>query len=112
MDENEQRAAGRFFVGKFASSDILRVWFESGEDYSVLQGILPFIFVISPSDADALVPLATGSWTEILTKIRNNEKITQKMISVVISERKPVHQDSSSDELILDEPQDGFVSKH
>jgi hypothetical protein len=111
LQADEMRAAGRFLVGKVVAWEVLKQWFLDGEDDSVLPGILPFVFAITSADAVAMMPMASKRWDGILSKISNNEKPTQKMVTALCATRKVAERNESEDEIELDEPQTGFLEK-
>jgi hypothetical protein len=114
--EIDMRNVGKFMAGKFIAYDVLKAWFEGGENDEVIAGVAPFFFVISASDARLLISFASERWNEILTAVGNGEKVSQRMISVATAGRNPIRMavelDGSGDEVPdLEEPEHTFAGK-
>lgn len=87
LDEGEIKISARFMIVKFTCYDTLLQWFADGEDDSILTAMIMFICVLTPSDAESLEGRASERFDLIIEKIKHGEKITQKLITKLLSTR-------------------------
>ncbi|KAH0786141.1 Sister-chromatid cohesion protein 3 [Histomonas meleagridis] len=111
IDENALKISARFIIGKFDTFQMVKNWFENGENDKYLIVIVQFLFSISPDNAIELSEIASERFEPILQKIANKEKPTQKMVTGLMSSRKETRKRANDNDDIEEEPAETFISR-
>jgi hypothetical protein len=121
LGPQEMRASARFLVGKVSASDVLSRWFEK-ENEDLLPVALPFLFGLTPTEAEGFQAVAPARFQEVLGRIAGGEKPGQKVISAILSgpATRAVRKQAQSqlvvdaddgDQIEFEEPEETFVSR-